>query len=345
MPTDEESAGAPIEHGALNHGRTVDHLSSTQAKTIEPKAERPRGYVRETLRWFKTAGHAASSRLRHDAVLWTALATLLMAFTTLVYTYYARKQWQEMSTSSVQTDQQIQLYREQVNLYSKQLKQLEEQVKETRNLAMTAKDSLVSVQRAFVNFDPTPSITRQLGPIPDADAYGETFSVRMTNIGNTPTRDMFDSCNAAVFPDKLAPDFAFPDIARNVRIRVVLPPKGSINCTHGGYIPAQQIKEVESLEHPKNLYLWGWARYRDIFPGSPAHISKFCFRLSNWNGNSLSPKENGTMVFELCPFHNCSDDECETEKPQSHILADIIGRPTGRVGKANQAPRPQIRRQ
>src|SRR6267378_5021106 len=38
-------------------------------------------------------------RARDDG-FWTALATIVMAITTGIYTYYARKQWKEMSNST-----------------------------------------------------------------------------------------------------------------------------------------------------------------------------------------------------------------------------------------------------
>ncbi len=58
----------------------------------------------------------------------TAIATALIFVTTVVYTTYAKKQWQEMEGSGKQTDQLIYLYRQ-------QLAELQKQALDTHELA------------------------------------------------------------------------------------------------------------------------------------------------------------------------------------------------------------------
>ena len=58
-----------------------------------------------------------------------------------------------------------------------------------------------------------------------------------------------------------------------------------------------QLQEI--AEGRKFLYVWGWARYFDIFKGTPEHVSRACWALApNQNLIGFDP----TKVTEF-PFH------------------------------------------
>jgi hypothetical protein len=57
------------------------------------------GYQRLKARWPSSVFWTAM------ATFWSAVATVAMAVTTIVYTHYAKKQWQEMQSSGAQSDQ------------------------------------------------------------------------------------------------------------------------------------------------------------------------------------------------------------------------------------------------
>ena len=40
-------------------------------------------------------------------------------------------------------------------------------------------------------------------------------------------------------------------------------------------ISPQDILDVQAGR--KHLYLWGWAKYFDVFPGTREHITRFCW--------------------------------------------------------------------
>jgi hypothetical protein len=46
---------------------------------------------------------------------------------------------------------------------------------------------------------------------------------------------------------------------------------------HQAAVTAQDIADAQAGR--KFIYLWGWTRYRDVFPGTPSHITKFCWSL------------------------------------------------------------------
>jgi hypothetical protein len=50
-------------------------------------------------------------------------------------------------------------------------------------------------------------------------------------------------------------------------------------------------------------FLWGWARYRDIFPGSPEHVVEFCFSVTV-DGQLGLPPFKGRVVFAFHGEHN-----------------------------------------
>ena len=42
-----------------------------------------------------------------------------------------------------------------------------------------------------------------------------------------------------------------------------------------GYITQQDIIEAQAFR--KFIYLWGWVKYRDVFPNTPEHTAHFCW--------------------------------------------------------------------
>lgn len=81
-------------------------------------------------------------------------------------------------------------------------------------------------------------------------------------------------------------------------------------------ITPQDIKDVQA--GTKFLYLWGWARYRDVFPNTPEHITRFCWLLGA-NGDPFAfvpfgvAPQPGSLNFTNFqhPEGNCADDECD----------------------------------
>jgi hypothetical protein len=78
---------------------------------------------------------------------------------------------------------------------------------------------------------------------------------------------------------------------------------------------------ADSQAGKKFIYIYGWVRYRDIFPRTEEHITRFCWLIVTQSdplkydpaaiGNPPAP---GTLNFSFIQHRegNCTDEECET---------------------------------
>jgi hypothetical protein len=68
----------------------------------------------------------------------------------------------------------------------------------------------------------------------------------------------------------------------------------------------------------QSLYLWGWAEYDDVFPGTPRRRTEFCYRIFVMGdptdatvGNEPGPQKV-SFRWHLHNSHNGADGECGT---------------------------------
>ena len=68
-------------------------------------------------------------------------------------------------------------------------------------------------------------------------------------------------------------------------------------------------------EGRKFLYIWGTARYRDVFPDTPNRVTKFCVFADAVMGDPMSEWNSDTNQVEIRFInyrqHNCADEDCE----------------------------------
>jgi hypothetical protein len=73
---------------------------------------------------------------------------------------------------------------------------------------------------------------------------------------------------------------------------------------------------VAVSEGRKHFYVWGIAKYRDVFPDTPERITKFCCFIENVSGNPLKSYNTTTNPVDIrLPFyrkHNCADEDCKS---------------------------------
>lgn len=103
------------------------------------------------------------------------------------------------------------------------------------------------------------------------------------NSGDTPPKDLVVYTQCVVTDRPLADDYAFTFDTKDSGTGVISA-KGS---SMGGQAPKQvsgepnsaispgEISQVQSGE--KLIYLWGWASYNDVFPGTRRHLTHFCW--------------------------------------------------------------------
>jgi hypothetical protein len=135
------------------------------------------------------------------------------------------------------------------------------------------------------------------------------------NSGDTPTRNMtmYTQC---MVRDSVLPagfDFDFPVASFG---RALIPPNADLS---GGLAPGppepgitpQDI--VDSQQGKKWIYILGWARYSDVFAGSPPHITRFCWHITPLGDpTKYNPDGTGKLTFPVIHHAegNCADDEC-----------------------------------
>jgi len=171
--------------------------------------------------------------------------------------------------------------------------------------ATVAKSALEVGERAFVSQTFTQN----------QEGNNVVIQVRWANTGNTPTKGMvmhvsFGGLRSRPLPDK----FSFPDIWQKGESRVPtfvsIPAK---DFGQGIYISIPRTLLPNKIGAPRNyFYVWGWARYHDMFPGTAEHITEFCDEFTTSAVASTSVFVNA-LGMSACGRHNCNDEGCNQD--------------------------------
>jgi len=179
--------------------------------------------------------------------------------------------------------------------------------KESTNIARQA---LIAGQRAFisVNFRPSANLDINSGKVTQY-----SFTPVWYNAGETPTRDMSNHISIMLFPGDIPADWDFPDLwPRNVEEKDRRPiplgaaPKASVDGQAVG-VAVDRIANV--IGGREKLYMWGWAKYRDVFPGTKKHVTRFAIKIEI--GGDPSEPQKMSFSFPFLWKYNCSDEECD----------------------------------
>ena len=87
-------------------------------------------------------------------------------------------------------------------------------------------------------------------------------------------------------------------------VNVVIGPHSTVSFAGIG-VPPDELNT-----NSKPLYLYGIAKYSDLFAGTPRHVTKFCFSISG--PSQVNPRPSTG----LCRHWNCTDDECPGDKAE-----------------------------
>lgn len=211
----------------------------------------------------------------------------------------------------------------------KQTPQLADSADAAKRAANTAKESLVAVQRAFVNFE-------ALQPSLVVDEAGRQtawqFKAPMQNSGTTPTRHARVSVNHGILPNyrrgaepELPKGFTFPDGPRlGEEVTFVLGPK-EIKTSVGIQIPIADMRRV--FAHQRRLYMWGWVTYNDVFDKTPLHVTMFCTEFTQVTANPTPGAAPFNVGYVDCSTHNCTDDDCDGQPGDPRAKRTITARP------------------
>lgn len=139
------------------------------------------------------------------------------------------------------------------------------------------------------------------------------WRIRVTwrNAGNTPTRHLRIRVGARLSAQKIedTEKLALADAAGFAGI----PPDGAI---FNSVIDVQAADLQRVKEGTMFLYVWGEATYRDVFDGTPLHVTRFFVQGVNVTGNpsqGWDQDDNPLHIdFAFLQRHNCADEECNT---------------------------------
>jgi hypothetical protein len=187
---------------------------------------------------------------------------------------FLNDQLTEMRSSSRQTDQTIQILRDQ---------------------AKTAYEQLVSSNRAFVYFSSFNIHERDLGKtIGISPVWG--------NSGNTPTLGLAITTGCLQLGIQAGEPFDHINESERSTIKFVLAPKAMDNvltCT----LPIGFIGELNAGRVV--LYIIGEARYFDDITKTEKRLTQFSRQIASINPNNVAD-----FSIRLVGAHNCADDDC-----------------------------------
>jgi hypothetical protein len=149
--------------------------------------------------------------------------------------------------------------------------------------------------------------------------YGWTIRPQWQNSGATPTKQMTICSSGGIRDTRLPEDFDFPYNEVDVGTGLIAP-RLTLN---GGPVPSNKRITPEDIEDiqkgRKFFYMWGWAKYKDVFPDTPQHITKFCWAIVPiGNPRTFIPhsaNHANKIIFNYIYIArgNCADEECEQQ--------------------------------
>ena len=154
------------------------------------------------------------------------------------------------------------------------------------------------------------------------------FSIFWRNGGTTATKNLIFHHNWSWSLPVMPKNFDFKDKWGEGAPHAPTPsfagPQGRIGTSSYDFSPGQ-IALLKSKQ--MSLVFWGWARYNDVFRGTPIHISRYCFQVIGFRGDPLAPNDSGDLITQNCDRNNCHDEECTGEPRRPPTLPEPVIEP------------------
>jgi hypothetical protein len=282
----------------------------------DPKPKWWLGMVKTPLRAFHKYDSEKKKEPRQDrAARFTANATVFIAIFTAVTVCVGVLQWSALRSTDDKIAQQVDAVRDQLKLMSDQTGAMQGQLRMLQQQVIDARE----MQRAFITASDY-KITKIVGG--DANQWCWRFQPVISNAGGSPTVELrymtqivfvalrrpgeqgsaWGMILAPTDPDAefkrfsgwggalLGPKQNLPDTPANDRI--------CLTKDDSAYIFA-----------PERAYARGVIHYRDRYPGTPEHITKYCFWI-----RAIEDAGGWKPEPALCSHWNCADEECERDK-------------------------------
>jgi hypothetical protein len=229
---------------------------------------------------------------------WLVYLTGALVFMTTCLAIYTARLWN--ATKGLGNDAR--------DTAARQAGETQESLRISRKSADVAEQALVRTERAFVY----PQDIRATSYIKQADQPIEwSFEVMWVNSGKSPTRDLRLGVSGHLRQADLPEDNSFRIPDDNV-VKALIGPGATVG-SDWFHVPGGRLRSVQ--EGTWFLYVWGCARYRDVFDGTPEHVTKFCYKIGVL-GDPMRPAGPDNVVQFTRKFyarHNCTDEDCEEQ--------------------------------
>jgi hypothetical protein len=187
------------------------------------------------------------------------------------------------------------------------------QADRTKEISETSRAALVEVQRAFLIPEP------QFLNIAKADNRNMVESVQIfplwNNSGSTPTKHFRMHGSQNYLTTQIPKNFDFPDLwdagVPHVATPAVVGPRAAVG---GPKVTVPLVAEELIANKQMRLFMWGWAKYNDVFLNTKSHLTKYCWEIVINRVSGEAGKADALLASSInCPTHNCYDDECTTK--------------------------------
>ena len=127
-------------------------------------------------------------------------------------------------------------------------------------------------------------------------SYNWRFHPVWKNSGDTPTKNLVIHSHCEVRDALLPDEFDFSYETDKVG-GGLLGPKVSAQGGQAPQRPEAAITPqdlIDAQEGRKFIYLWGWAKYNDVFPGTPRHVTRILLdHFHHWEPKFVYPRNIG----------------------------------------------------
>lgn len=207
---------------------------------------------------------------------WLTWSTVALAFFTLVLAIFTGLMWVATYRLAVHAKETA---TQQDTDTKNALKIARDAADASKVSADAARDNAIAAlgsNRAFVYA--TPYWT-------DTEDGGAFFGVNWTNGGNTPTKNLRTRIDYVIWDGELLKDFSFPDNVDPIGTGFLAPKQMFAGPRIPQNQPLASVDVDQILNGSKRLYFFGWAKYFDMFPGTPERTTTFCFFVQGNRGS------------------------------------------------------------
>jgi len=274
---------------------------NTEGKEAKANASKPQQKAYAALK-FGVSRICSSFNRNHG--VWTALATIVMALTMIVYTIYAGRQWKEMQSSGGDTHDLAIAAGEQAKAAQAQSEQAKAQVAKMADLARAAKDQANAARTAAETAEQSFRFTREVVERPNVlfdrldpqDFPGKLpkFLLTFRNQGRSLATNVIGNTTFGLRPGEIEDVFNF-DRRWDFTLPPI-PPNGI--AQHWVTLPSISTEQMQAVvTGTTRLYVFGFVGY--------TYLGKdFCAEYCVVYNPIQAIRPTGISLFDYCTQHN-----------------------------------------